>query len=197
MHEKVKLLIGDILKHPSDQSRKWSVQGLGMMRFYLSDSVRLHIWDSSLKVPGASALHTHPWDLDSVVVAGRYKQHRYTETPADSTVWDDHVKQQFKAVTIQCGEGACVMSEPEEVTLVEGMLETYLEGMGYHQDSNEIHWSIPEDGTVTLVTRTFKADRDHARVLWRGKGPWVDAKPRPATPLEIVNVTARALETWF
>lgn len=35
--------------------------------------------DSALKVPGVSAMHNHPWDLISHVVAGVYKQHRFVE----------------------------------------------------------------------------------------------------------------------
>src|SRR5579859_3298084 len=54
-------------------------------------------------------------------------------------------------------------------------------GQTYHQEKDEIHESLPFDGTVTLVTRTFTADRDHARVFWRGTGDFVTAEPRAAT----------------
>jgi hypothetical protein len=183
------LLVKNILERPAGFD--WSVQGLGMMRIYLSDEVRLHIWDSRLKVPAVSAIHSHPWDLTSLVVAGHYKQHRYV-FPGRYDVGEE-----FQCATIKCGENACVTQEPETVALAEGSLEIYKAGQDYFQSKDEIHLSIPEDGTVTLVTRTFHADRDHAKVYWRGRGAWVDAKPRPAMEEEVKAVTQHALEAWF
>lgn len=183
------LLVENILRHPLGFA--WSVQGLGMMRIYLSESVRLHIWDSSLKVPGVSAIHSHPWDLKSAVVAGHYKQHRYVDS------YSRGAEQELQCATIKCGEQACVIADPVPVRLYEQPLEVYRAGESYGQTKDEIHLSVPEDGTVTLVTRTFHADRDHACVYWRGKGAWVDAKPRSATDEEIVAITTRSLETWF
>lgn len=81
--------------------------------------------------------------------------------------------------------------------LIEQPIEIYTEGMSYKQTKDEIHYSIPEDGTVTIITRTFHEDRDHAMVYWRGKGGWVDAKPRPAEKNEVLLVAQRALEMWF
>jgi len=184
-----KLLVETILKYPVVS--QWSVQGLGMMRMYLSPEIRLHVWDSSLKVPGASAIHNHPWDLDSLVVAGRYKQHRYS-SPKYGLVTEE-----FNCSLIKCGEEACVMEEPTKVMLAELALEVYRQDATYHQDKDEIHFSCPEDGTVTLVKRKFHEDRDHAKVFWRGSGKWVDAKPRQATVEEVIAVTQRALTTWF
>lgn len=191
-----RLLVEAILRNPLPF--KWSVQGLGMMRVYLSKETRLHIWDSALKVPGVSALHTHPWGLNSLVVAGVYKQHRYLEYTTQEFPNADmtHVGT-YNKVQIQCGEKACVIGEPTSVQLLENFLETYPQGCDYWQKSNEIHLSTPVDGTVTIVDRTFQADTEHANIYWRGRGPWVDAKPREATPAEVNSVTARALETWF
>lgn len=190
MEANTRLLVENILRHP--HGFKWSVQGLGMMRMYLSETVRLHIWDSALKVPGVSAIHSHPWDLHSVIVAGRYRQHRYLPPMRSNAV-----PSEFNCVEIQCGEDACVTAIPTTIPLVEGGLEVYPEGYEYTQAKDEIHLSCPEDGTVTLVTRTFHADRDHAKVYWRGRGEWVDAKPRAATPEEVEQITQRALLTWF
>jgi hypothetical protein len=157
-----RLLVENILRRP--QGFDWSVQGLGMMRLYLSEAVRLHIWDSSLRVPGVSAIHSHPWDL---------------------------------GVAIRCGADAGPVEDIQQFELSEGVMEVYAGSAVYSQSKDEIHSSCPEDGTITLVTRTFHEDRDHAMVYWRGRGPWVDAKPRPATPEEVAAVTLRALEAWF
>lgn len=183
-----KLLVKNILENPHDF--KWSVQGLGMMRVYLSKAVRLHIWDSALKIPGVSALHTHPWHLKSFVIAGRYKQHRYTKGFASFA-------ESFNEVTIKCGENACVVGEPATIHLIEHDLEIYTEGDRYQQSADEIHLSLPEDGTVTIVERTFTKDTEHAHIYWRGTGSWVDAKPRPASPEEVESISTRALERWF
>jgi hypothetical protein len=188
-HER--LLVENILQHPTEF--KWSVQGLGMMRIYLSKAVRLHIWDSALKIPGVSALHTHPWDLRSTVVAGIYRQYRYVaKDPAAIKLTPN-----YNFARIQCGEKACVMEEAKPVFLQEGEPEAYYQGESYQQTKDEIHYSFPEDGTVTLVERTFYADTEFANVYWRGKGGWVDAKPRAATFEEVRDVTQRSLALWF
>jgi len=186
------LLIQNILEHPHDF--KWQVQGLGMMRLYLSKAVRLHIWDSSLKVPGVSALHTHPWHMKSTVIFGRYKQHRYSQL--EDGVFNKH-QEEFNCATIECGENACITEPSIKVRLLENPQEVHLPLQSYEQKADEIHLSTPEDGTVTLVERTFLEDVDHAKVFWRGNGSWVDAKPRAATCDEINQVTRRVLETWI
>lgn len=185
-----RLLVENILKNPNEFN--WSVQGLGMMRLYLSEEVRLHIWDSALKVPGVSPMHNHPWSYASCVVAGVYRQYRFTEKRYES-----EPTQEFNCVEIKCGEGAFTTEDVQKVLLVQQPLETYVEGNEYCQDKSEIHSSLPEDGTVTIVKRIFSEDRDHAKVLWRGKGSWVNAAPRTATKEEVKAVTERALLTWF
>lgn len=187
-----RLLIENILTKPHGFG--WSVQGLGMMRMYLSDAVRLHIWDSALRVPGVSAIHSHPWDLQSRVIGGRYKQHRYQLLAPEAT---HAYAEQFNVALIKCGENAGVVGEPTTLYMIEMPLEVYAAGEGYLQKQEEIHLSLPEDGTVTLVERTFHEDRDHAAVYWRGVGGWVDAKPREATKEEVEEITQRALRTWF
>src|SRR5579859_497475 len=124
--ETVKQIIKAILKSPD--KLKWSVQGLGMMRTYLSQEVRLHIWDSALKVPNASPLHDHPWHLDSYIVAGEVRQYRYAlqSPPPVNMVYTPETKvDKFRFATILCGEGACTMSEPQDVWLQQQPLETY------------------------------------------------------------------------
>lgn len=185
----LRLMVETTLRNPYDL--EWSAQGLGMLRVYLQPNVRLHVWDRELLVPGASPLHTHPWDFRSTVIAGRLENRRYACGVAkeDAEVWNQ--------VMIQCGESAHVVNEKQQVELVQLAPEFYQQGDTYEQQATEVHWSLPEDGTVTICERVFKEDRDHAFVFWRGKGGWVDAKPRPATRKEVGRVTLRALETWF
>ena len=194
-------LVEAMLRHPV--GLPWSVQGLGMMRMYLTAdrSVRLHVWDRALVVPGASPVHTHPWDFTSLVVAGRIFNQRFTV----ANTWD--AADPWNRGRLKCGEGAHIVATltdavegaAERVGLVEGPVETWRQGESYQQDKDEIHRSLPEDGTVTIVTRRFGPDPDHAWVYWRGAPgtPWRDAAPRTATPEEIRDVAARALETWW
>lgn len=182
-----------ILQHPNDFD--WSVQGLGMMRLYLDKpSIRLHIWDSSLKIAGVSALHNHPWDFHSVVIAGVMRNRRYDKLLRSCTGYEE-----FNEVQIKCGENACTRGETTKVWLCESPEEKYHAGSDYYQKFSEIHLSSPEDGTVTLVSRVVPKDNspDYALVFWRGNGPWVDAKPREAEYEEVKDVCARALTTWF
>lgn len=173
---------------------KWQVQGLGMLRTYINKGLRLHIWDSSLRTPGVSPLHTHPWSLYSRIVRGEMWNHRFEEV--DRIVFPN--AEGYNRVKITCGSEACTHGEPEEVFLYGQHPELYRRGDVYHQKASEIHESRPADGTITLVKRFFdQADEDSAQVYWRGKGSWVDAKPRPATDQEVREVLTRSLTTWF
>jgi hypothetical protein len=182
-----KLLVKAILQKATDY--KWSIQGLGMLRLYLSDDLRLHVWDDRYRVKNVSVLHTHPWAFDSVVVAGRIHQYRYEEVKLGEGLG-------YWVTTIKCGEGGGVTGEKEPVNLKRGPLETFHEGSAYRQWAHEIHESFPENGTVTLVTRHFQQDKDHARVFWPS-GEWVSAEPRTATRTEIMAIASNALERWF
>jgi hypothetical protein len=202
--QSTKLLVKQILEHP--QGYNWSLQGLGMLRLYLSTEIRLHVWSSQHKVPGASAIHNHPWDFDSYVVAGVIHQNRYQEVSAQAGQISEglrqHLKmrkpQAFKTSTLHCGAGNCNMTEPVDIFLIEEDEEVYQEKDSYSQSACEIHYSKPEDGTVTLVTRRFtREDVDHAQVFWPADEQWGSAEPRPATEREVHEITSFALERWF
>jgi hypothetical protein len=190
-HKVTKELVRAVLSSPD--KLKWSVQGLGMLRTYLSKEVRLHIWDSSPKVYNVSPLHTHPWHLDSYIVTGELRQCRYKLADVPNAAGS----LPYNMATIKCGENACTMSDPVKVGLFRWPMESYTEGMTYHQDNTEIHESLPADGTITLVTRTFTEDTEHAQVFWQGNGGFVSAEPRAATPEEVLQITQNALARWF
>lgn len=181
-----KLLVKKILESPFEH--KWSLQGLGMLRLYLNKETRLHIWDSRFKVPNVSTIHDHPWDFDSLVVAGRLKQVRFYPYEAG---------ERYSYSILKCGAGNCERTPPLPIWLNAMAEEDFGEGDSYRQVSCEIHDSRPYDGTVTIIERKFtKADEDHARVFWK-EGDWVSAEPRPATKDEIKSITTASLATWF
>lgn len=169
---------------------EWSLQGFGMLRCYLSPTVRMHIWNSEFKVPHVSTVHDHPWDFTSYIVAGRVSQYRFTECVTDG--------EPFLRSTIRCGVGGglvraeCSMAPAEEVLLRRSVREVYSHGEWYSQRADEIHESIPDDGTVTLVERRFKEDTEHARVYYQTP-EWVSAEPRRATEAEVRHAIERAV----
>lgn len=183
-----KVLVQNILEHP--EGYEWGVQGLGMLRMYLDKEHqhRLHVWDSELRIPDVSPMHTHPWHLKSLIVAGKLRQQRYVKNLAGLA---------FNEALIKCGSNACVLSEIKPTFLTPMGVEIYSEGERYQQDAEEIHFSFPVDGTVTLVERTFRPNTENAYVYWAGDKGFVSAEPCPASPQTVRLVTQRALAMWF
>lgn len=173
----------------------WTLQGLGMLRLYLTDdkSVRLHVWDDRHAFPGASEMHTHPWDMKSTVLSGTVENIRYSEChpqcipPAGSP---------YCRQSIFCGEGGGLEGDPIAIGIVPFSPELYLRGDSYQQSAGEIHVSRPTLGAVTLVERSFRGDVDHAYVYWPADTEWVSAEPRPATLEEVREILSTALGGW-
>lgn len=171
----------------------WTIQGFGMLRLYLSREVRLHVWDPSRAFPGVSTIHTHPWDFTSEILVGRLTDLVYAKDyPGPNYHFKPHAMNQQQ---IMCGVGACVTSLAKEVLLYapkEGI--AYRAGQSYTMRADEIHESIPDRGCVSIITRRFKADTEHADVYYRAGTTWVASEPRPATPDEIRSMCDAALE---
>lgn len=189
-----KPLVQKLLEH--GDGVEWSTQGLGMLRCYLAPEIRLHIWDSEQKAEDVSELHTHPWDFESVVVAGVVENDRYVETEFDPEF--DPGETNFLKGEIFCGEGGGLTEKPPvEVRLSKYPTEIFREGDVYAQKALEIHRSRPLSGTVTIIRRHFEGDRDHAFVYWPLGEEWVTAEPRPATDDEVARVVEHSLKAWF
>lgn len=199
-----RLLVEKILKHAT--AFKWQLQGLGMLRTYISPAVRLHVWDSRYRVENVSMIHDHPWDFESLIIAGVVRQHRFAEIPivtapiayATSGCFTPDIKA-YNFSVLHCGPGGCQTTEPAVCYLARQEEEMYRTGEKYWQRATEIHKSLPEDGTVTLVTRTVPkgGNPDLARVFWPAGTKWGSAEPREATLEEVVKVTKGSLEVWF
>lgn len=189
-HPIIKDLVKMILQK-ADQFR-WSLQGFGMLRLYVGENHRVHVWDNSYAVPDVSELHTHPWDFKSLIVGGRIRNTIYEETDLHEGDGDCYSRQ-----VIKCGPGGCLTGASMPVRLKQKSVQLYIEGDEYQQSAEEIHRSQPQPGTVTMITRTFKEDVDHAKVFWPKDKQWVSAEPRDATPDEVKKITQFALERWF
>jgi len=173
---------------------KWTIQGFGMLRLYLSPTTRIHVWNSRYVIPGVSDIHDHPWDFTSTIVAGELKNARLKFEPGLSGT--------YRGSKILCGAGAHLVGklsgdEPEFFHRCTVASEAYYAGDSYRQHRSEVHQSFPADGTVTIVERVMSEDADHAMVYWPRNEEWVSAEPRPATSEEIVDITGYSLHRWF
>ena len=186
--EVIKIMVKAILDQATNLS--WSVQGLGMLRLYLSNEYRLHVWDDRLKVPNVSEIHDHPWDLESLVVAGVVRNRRLTPQH------DEHGAMMKQ--TLRCGEGGGLVGTPSVCALIStDFVEVYTSGDRYVQRAEEVHQSEPDRGAVTLIHRTFREDTEHAHVFWPRGENWISAEPRPATREEVEMVTRDSLRRWW
>lgn len=182
----IRHVVKAILENPDNYH--WTIQGLGMLRTYFSPELRLHVWSPEHELPKVTKAHSHPWDFESYVVAGRMTNIRFFENEYGAP---------FMAQVIKCGCDAYTVGEPEHRRFLKKHPEVYVEGDSYQQIASEIHCTIPDPGTVTIIRRQFGADVDHATVICPQGEPWVSAEPRPATLHEIHEITQNALKTWF
>lgn len=176
--------VHDILVNCDDY--EWSLQGLGMLRLYLDDVTRLHIWDDRFRVRNVSQMHTHPWNFSSRVIAGEVTNLIFEEDERGS---------RYKRQKIRCGEGGGLVGNWDTVNLLP-KAKTYSEGDTYSELAHEIHISRPERGTVTIIEREFLDDTEHAYVYWEF-GDWVSAEPREAAIEEVHQICNYSLNRWF
>ena len=211
--ETTRLLVKGVLENADRFD--WSIQGFGMLRMYLSKEVRLHIWNPAFEVENVSTIHDHPWDFESEVVCGEIQNQRYVvlrreydggmmEEPRQPiAIRYDGVPDTHLCAVIRCGTGggidkACNSGIPEPRALLPfGFptlpVSTYRAGQSYKQVASDVHETKAVAGTVTIVTRKFKADTEHARVFFPLGTEWVSAEPRRATPSERASFVLPAL----
>ena len=196
--EKKQAAIANMVKFILDKHAlfQWSVHGIGMLRLYLPNNTRLHVWDQRLRTVGVSDIHTHPWSFRSTVVSGKVLQQRFAEERAADLPAGTGAGM-FLRSRIRTGDAAAENRDPEQlVCLVPGPVEVYGPGDSYEQLYNEIHRSFPVNGTVTYIERTMAEDADHACIYWPNGEEWVDAKPRSASMCEVNDVIELALGAW-
>lgn len=194
-------LVRDVLR--TWERREWSLQGLGMLRTHLSREVRLHVWDRRFAVPDATAIHDHPWDLESLVASGGILNTRYTVlpcrgAPSPPIMTNQGVREPFVKARIVCGRGgandsATLLARGELVWLQPNGNEVLWPGDTYRQRADEVHHTSYENGTVTLVRRTFAQDTEHAHVFFRESAGWVSAEARTAARDEVCAIVEHAL----
>jgi hypothetical protein len=183
-------VVGQI-QHEQPLYGDWSVQGFGVLRLYIRNIGRLHIWNSALRYQNVSLVHNHSWDLRSTVVCGRLVNQRYEEWEFSPTLEDGNNAMLFNRRRIMTGYDCHFVAPEDVVTLLRHRAEEYFAGDLYHQRAHEVHASLPDDGCITLMERRENSD-GHANVYWPIDGAWGDAKPRRATRQEVLSTCQAA-----
>lgn len=170
------------------RSYEWTVQGFGMVRTKIYDIGRIHVWDSRLRVPLVSDVHAHPWPLRSTIISGELINQRFEIVDSGFLT--------YRRQKIATGEGGGLLGEFEQVLLRSLPPEVYGAGDVYEQRPDELHRSIPQDGTVTLLERPMGAPLQETVVLWPDGTSWGSAEPRPARREELEMAIGYALQRW-
>jgi len=176
-------------------SYEWTAQGFGFIRTKIANVGRIHVWDSSLTVKYVSTMHTHPWPLRSEIISGELINCRFVFKD-DRVVPFRNQGMRYMHSRIATGEGGGLIGEPDEVELYVCQPEQYLPGDVYEQAPNEIHRSMPQDGTVTLMTRPQGPPLEEADVYWPVGTQWVSAEPKPLADYQITPIINYALSRW-
>jgi hypothetical protein len=133
-----------------------------------------------------SDVHAHPWPLCSTIISGELINQRFK---VGGTL-------PYLMQKIATGEGGGLLDKPQLVHLEPQLPETYGPGREYQQLPEELHRSIPQDGTVTLLERPMGDPLQETVVLWPRGTEWVSAEPRPAKEHEIQMAVSYALQRW-
>lgn len=166
----------------------WSLQGLGMLRLHMADETRLHVWDLRFAFPGASPIHDHQqWALRSTVISGRLENHLYIEGSSG---------EDYRYATLKAGYNCYFKHDPMPIRLLHCTPAIYYPGDSYSQEPQEIHQTVPENGTVSIMVKTPTADPEAARVFWPAGSEWGSAEPRAATMAEVTEITRHALSRF-
>lgn len=170
----------------------WSIQGFGMLRLYLPDNMRLHVWSDEYRVTNNA--HDHTWDFTSLVISGQINDLLYTENYhyfEDLTDEKTHLMQE-----IHPGAGGGIKTSPREVRLHEMENIVVRAGESYTRTHRQLHMSVPSDGCVTIIQRTPRDENNIARVAVPIGQTFSFVEPRPATDDEVMAITSNALARW-
>lgn len=193
-----KVLNDSLLRLNTISEYQWSLQGMGLLRLYLNDNYRLHIWDSRFRAPGVSMIHDHlQWAFDSTVIAGRVVNIKYNMNHGPGMKEEDAT---HKYQTMRAGYNCIALHSPRLCQLWKSAEEICSAGVNYHQEGFEVHETDALDGTVTLMHKfptQNEAQKDTARVFWKANEEWGSAEPRIASQSEVSIILTSTLERWF
>ena len=159
---------------------KWRHHGIGALQAYLSDNVRVHIWDDRLVKPGmrhSGGIHDHRFALESTVVAGALINREYSLSHSPDVTPDAYEMYEV----VKAADGSAVLRKLPGCFLVHCREVQLREGDTYTYPKRDFHETIHCGTSVTLVT---KRDQEQAppRVL----------APVGATPTNALEDTMEA-----
>lgn len=175
---------------------RWELQGFGMLRCYLPGDLRLQVWDNTYAVPGVTTIHDHPWNFESLIVAGELLNERFGEVDPTDQEGGPSATHMCRNIIPGVGLRRAGDGEDQPAYLVSYGTERYTAGMVYEQRYYELHESRPSRGTVTLIGRQ-RVGADVARSYYPYGAEWVSAEPRLATEEERTEIIGHALQRWF
>jgi hypothetical protein len=176
-------LVRTILEHAQDYP--WTLQDIGVLGLRLDErrEYRLQVWDPALRV-GDPPVHDHPYDFTSKIVVGEMVNTVYREDRSGI----EHRRLRY----IPKREAA---HHQVDTVRLSGTPTTIREGGTYSQLAHQLHDSHQLPGTVNVIRYSFK-DIKELTVCLLGDAPFVSGQSRPATPDEIKEITAKALERF-
>jgi hypothetical protein len=171
-----------ILEHADDHA--WTMQDIGLLALRLDDKreYRLHVWGPRHSV-GELPVHDHPFDFTSTVIAGEMTNTLYAEDPAGN---------EYRRVRYSPHDEN---TRRTDTTRLSGVPAVVTAGQRYTQRAHELHASHQLPGTVTVMRMSF-VDVSELTVCTLDDGPWMAGRSRPATPDEVSELTAIALERF-
>lgn len=194
-----KSLVESILKNW--RSYKWSLQGFGMLRLYIEDELRLHIWDSRYQIRNVSIVHNHPWSFESHIIAGTIWNYEYEFNEAQP---DNKFSEPYYLEKIITGEKARAVETNKVkygyLSHIDMEPQEYSEGDNYYQRKDILHKTVYADGTVTLIAREDRDPESHAYSGWPGflgRHGWISAAPCDATSEQVKSIVENSLSRWF
>jgi phosphoribosyl-ATP pyrophosphohydrolase len=164
--------------------------GLGFVQLRLSDTVRMHFYDDSLKTVSEEEVHDHRYNFTSKILRGTLTQTTYDFVPNSSMSLFSatHIKSE-----VSCNPNAPIKNNSVAVL---GILKsyytaTYAAGSSYTIGADVLH-TVDSSDAITLLTRhpTFK---DYAIVAKRINVDSTCPFANPLTPDECWNLISRKL----
>ena len=98
--------------------------------------------------------------------------------------------------TLKTGEGGGLVGEAEMISLEPLATEFYGTGNMYSQEAQEIHRTMAQDGTVTLLQREQGPPLEEALTFWPSGTVWVSAEPKAPADYLISQTVNYALQLW-
>ena len=211
-------LVKAILRHAEHYS--WEVPANGRLTLVLEPNVAvINVFHSKYRQPGTTAIHSHTVDFRSDIVGGVMRQYRYLRVtdagefgsaplkntdaghgsapPKNGSAPRRYWEQELTL------DGKLSRGGPMDCYLEETEIETYAAGEFYEITADEIHQSVPEDGTVTLITRQHKTEPSSVSTFWpwaplaAGARPSDKIIPKEAEDEVVRDVMSVALKRWF